>query len=98
MPRRVVYSLRVRSWIDAETEYLYARSPAAAQHFRRRLADAERVLSDYPQAGRRHQIAGVRQFVAAPYVIRYREWGLDLQIIDIRHSRQRERPIPQDLE
>jgi len=96
MAPRVTYSRRSQRWIDAEAEYLSDRSPPAARRFRDRLADAERLLSEHPQAGRRHEVSGVRQFVIAPYVLRYREKADGIEIIDIRHSRQQERPIPDE--
>jgi plasmid stabilization system protein ParE len=98
MPRRVVYSRRAQNWIDAETEYLLVRSPRAARRFLDRLTRMERLLAEHPQAGRRHPVVGVRQLVVAPYVLRYREIGTDIAIVDIRHGRQQERPIPGEVE
>src|SRR5437016_2074226 len=98
MPRRVVLSRRARLWLDAEYEYLGARSPTAPDRLRDILSRARRLLADHPHAGRRHETPGIRQFVIAPYVLRYREVGPDIIIVDIRHSRQRERTIPDATE
>jgi plasmid stabilization system protein ParE len=93
MPRRVVLSRRVRNWVDIETEYLAARSPAAAQRLRERVAAAQQLLGDHPRVGRRGGAAGTRRLVMVPYVMTYREIGSDIVIVDIRHSRQAERPL-----
>ena len=98
MTRRIVWSFRAQLWIESEAEYLLARSPAAAFRFRSRLAEAERLLGEHPHAGRPHQRPGVRQLLAVPYVLRYREAGADIVIIDIRHARQQERPVPDATE
>ena len=94
MPRRVVLSRRVRNWVDIETEYLAERSPAAAQRLRERIARAQQQLADHPRIGRRGSAAGTRRLVMVPYVMTYREIGTDIVIVDIRHGRQAERPVP----
>ena len=98
MPRRVVLSRRVRNWVDIETEYLAARSPAAAQRLRERVASALQLLGAHPRVGRRGSAAGTRRLVMVPYVMTYREIGSDIVIVDIRHSRQAERPIPNNTQ
>jgi plasmid stabilization system protein ParE len=98
MPRRIILSRRVRLWLDVQFEYLAARAPSAPDRLRNALGRAQRLLADYPHAGRRTEAPGVRRLVVAPYILRYREIGADLEIIDIRHSRQRERPIPDATE
>jgi plasmid stabilization system protein ParE len=96
MPHRVLLSRRVRNWLDVETDYLAARSPAAAQRLRERIASVQRLLADFPRAGTQAHGAGTRRFVIAPYVLTYREIGPDVIIVDIRHSRQAERPVPDE--
>jgi plasmid stabilization system protein ParE len=98
MPRRVVLSRRVRNWVDIETEYLAARSPAAARRLRDRITRAQQLLADHPRIGRPGSAAGSRRLVMVPYVITYREIGTDIVIVDIRHSRQAERPVPGDTQ
>ena len=94
MPRRVLLSRRVRNWVDIEAEYLAARSSAAARHLHERIASAQRLLADHPRIGRRGSTPGTRRLVMVPYVMTYREIGPDIVIVDIRHSRQAERPSP----
>lgn len=98
MPRRVLLSRRVRNWIDLETEYLAGRSPAAAQQLRERVASAQRMLADHPRIRRRGTAAGTRRLVVVPYVMTYREIGPDIVIVDTRHSRQVERPVPDNTQ
>jgi plasmid stabilization system protein ParE len=94
MPRRVLLSRRVRNWVDVEAEYLVTRSPVAALQLRARIASGQQLLADHPHIGRRGTTAGTRRLVIVPYVMTYREIGPDIVIVDIRHSRQAERPIP----
>jgi len=96
MPRRVVLSRRVRNWLDLENEYLASHGPAAVRHLREIIDRAQRLLGDFPQGGRRGQTPGTRRLVVAPYVLTYREIGRGVVIVDIRHSRQAERPIPDE--
>ena len=94
MPRRVLLSRRVRNWVDIEAEYLVAQSPAAARRLRERIVSAQQILADHPRIGRRGRAVATRRLVMLPYVMTYREIGPDIVIVDIRHSRQAERPIP----
>jgi plasmid stabilization system protein ParE len=98
MPRRVLLSRRVRNWIDIEAEYLVARGPAAAQRLRDRIVSAQQLLADHPRIGRRGNATGTRRVIMVPYVMTYREIGPDIVIVDIRHSRQAERPIPDNAQ
>jgi plasmid stabilization system protein ParE len=82
--------------VDVETDYLAVRSAASAQGLRERIAAAQRLLSDFPRAGTQAHAAGTRRFVIAPYVLTYREIGPDVVIVDIRHGRQAERPVPDE--
>jgi plasmid stabilization system protein ParE len=56
------------------------------------------MLSEHPRIGSRATAPGSRRLVVAPYVVTYRERGSDIEIMDIRHSRQAERPIPADTQ
>jgi plasmid stabilization system protein ParE len=57
-----------------------------------------RLLSEHPKIGRVAAPSGARRLVITPYVVIYRKEGEEVEIIDIRHSRQRERPIPDATE
>jgi plasmid stabilization system protein ParE len=96
MPRRILLSRRVRNWVDIETEYLAVRSATAAGRLRERIASAQRLLADFPHVGTQGDAVGTRRFVITPYVLTYREVGPDVGIVGIRHSRQAERPIPDE--
>ena len=93
MPR-VILAPRARRWLHAELAYLADVHPAAVARLRERIATARRMLSEHPRIGSRATAAGSRRLVVAPYVVTYRERGSDIEIVDIRHSREAERPIP----
>lgn len=96
MPRRVVLSRRVRNWIDLQVEYLSPRNPSGLRRLRERISSAQKMRSEHPRIGRHGNVPGTRRLVIVPYVMTYRETGPDIVIFDIRHSRQAERPTPDD--
>ena len=87
MPR-VILAPRARRWLHAELAYLAEVHPAAVPSFRERVATARRMLSEHPHMGSRATAPGTRRLVVLPYVVTYREKGSDIEIMDIRHSRQ----------
>ena len=95
----VVLARRARVWLNAQTDYRLIDHPRAAAHLANRMADAIRLLGEFPLSGVRTGILGTRRLIMAPYVFTYREARPGLVvIIDIRHSRQRETPPPDKLE
>jgi plasmid stabilization system protein ParE len=56
------------------------------------------MLSEHPRIGSRAAAPGNRRLVVAPYVVTYRERGSDIGIMDIRHGRQAEPPIPNNTQ
>jgi plasmid stabilization system protein ParE len=96
MPHRVVFVRRARRQLDAQIAYVAERNPAAAQRLRERVAAAQQQLADFPQSAPRADSPGARRLVVTPYVLTYRQRGTVVEIIDVRHSRQAERPIPDD--
>jgi plasmid stabilization system protein ParE len=97
MPR-VILAPRARRWLHAELTYLADVHPTAVACLRQRVATARRMLSEHPRIGTRATAPGTRRLVVLPYVVTYREKGIDIEIMDIRHSRQSERPIPDDTQ
>jgi plasmid stabilization system protein ParE len=97
MPR-VILAPRARRWLHAELAYLADIEPPAARRLRERLAIVRRLLSEHPRLGRPEPMRASRRLVVAPYVVTYREKGDDIEIMDIRHSRQQERPIPESTQ
>jgi len=78
-------------------DHLNERSPAAGRRLAERFKAVYRQLSNFPQRGPRGTTAGTRRLIVAPYVLTYREVGLEiLEIIDIRHGRQRPVASPPD--
>jgi plasmid stabilization system protein ParE len=97
MPR-VILAPRARHWLHAELAYLADAHPSAARRLRERVVTARRLLSEHPRIGRAEPTTGSRRLVVTPYVVTYREKDGDIEIMDIRHSRQAERPIPGNTE
>ena len=98
MPRSVIFGRSAQRWLDAQLDYLAERDPRAAERLLERLDVAKRQLIDFPNSGSRGKVAGTRRLIIAPYVLTYHEAGPDLLIIvDIRHGRQREMPLPKDI-
>ncbi len=95
MPR-VILAPRARRWLHAELAYLADVSPAAVGRLRERIGTARRLLSEYPRIGTNATAPGARRLVVPPYVVTYREKEGRVEIMDIRHSSQAERPIPDE--
>jgi plasmid stabilization system protein ParE len=98
MPRQVAFVRRARRQLIAQLTYLTERNPAAAHRLRERIAAAQQQLTEIPQSAPRATAPGTRRFVVAPSVLTYRERGADIEIVDFRHGRQAERPIPEESE
>jgi|SRR5437764_2700186 len=98
MPRQVVFVRRARRQLNGQLRYLAERNPGAARRLRGRIAAAQQQLVDFPQSAPRASSPGTRRLVVAPYILTYRERGLVVEILDVRHSRQAEKPIPEEPE
>jgi plasmid stabilization system protein ParE len=96
MPRPVSVSPRARLQQRLAVEYLLSRHRRAAERLAERFAKAYRQLADFPLSGARGSRPGLRRPVVAPYVITYRDGPTGVEILDIRHGRQRETPLPGD--
>jgi plasmid stabilization system protein ParE len=92
--QRVILAPRARRWLRNELAYLADIHPSAAHRLRERIGTARRLLSEHPRIGRPATAIGIRRLVVTPYILTHRERGEDIEISDIRHSRQAERPIP----
>ena len=95
MPR-VILAPRVRRWLNSELSYLADGGPTAVSRLRERIGTVRRLLSEFPRLGAPGTAPGTRRLVVPPYVVLYREKAGEIEIIDIRHSRQAERPIPEE--
>src|SRR5438552_10691199 len=96
MPAQVIFSPRAENRIEAELIYLRERSPAAAHLLLQRLAAARRRIANFPQNAPRGAAPGTRRLILAPYILTYRERGNLVEILDFHHSRQRQRPLPEE--
>ena len=92
----VTATRRARLQIDLIADYLNEHNPAASRRFHERLRTAYRQLSDFPLSGRRGTVANTRRLVVRPYVLTYRVAASGVEILDIRHGRQRPLALPED--
>lgn len=80
------------AYVRQEMSYLRERSPAAAQRFKDNLRRLQRNLMQFPHIGHKSDelpIPGVLRFVMDEYLVDY-EIGLSsIDILAIRHGRQR---------
>ena len=88
---------RARLQLRVALEYLSKRNPTAAQNLAHRLDRAYRQLADFPLSGPPGLTSGTRRLVVAPYVLTYRDTPTGIEILDIRHGRQRPAPPPDDI-
>jgi plasmid stabilization system protein ParE len=98
MPRAIIASPRAELQLMDILAYLNRRNPLAGRRFTERVEAAYRQLSNFPLSGARGQATGTRRLILAPYVLTYREVGTEvIEIIDIRHGRQRPPSPPGDV-
>ena len=93
---RVAIARRVRQWLVLQAAYLLLHNPRGAERLERRLADAIRLLGEFPRGGAPARTPGTRRLIMPPYVFTYREHGDDVVIIDIRHGHQRETRLTEE--
>jgi plasmid stabilization system protein ParE len=77
-------------------DYLNGRNPAAGRRLTERFEAAYRQLSEFPPSGARGR-AGTRRLIVSPYVLTYRITAAGVEILDIRHGRQRPVELPEDV-
>jgi plasmid stabilization system protein ParE len=97
--KRITLSADARAYVNAEASYLKVRSPPAAARFRAALNGLKRNLADFPGLGHPNSetlAEGVFRFVMDEYLVDYELVGAVVNIIAIRHGRQR--PPNQPLE
>lgn len=86
----VVATARAQLQIAVIVDYLNERNPTAARRFLEQLKTAHRQLSEFPLSGVRGRTTATRRLVVAPYVLTYRIVPAGVEVVDIRHSRQRD--------
>ena len=97
--KRITLSAAARAYVNAEAGYLKARSATAAARFRAALNGLKRNLADFPSLGHPNTemtISGVYRFVMDDYLVDYEVVGEVVNIIAIRHGRQRPPNQPPD--
>jgi plasmid stabilization system protein ParE len=94
MAQPVFASSRARLQIAAIVDYLNEYSPSTGRRFLDRLGTAYQQLADFPLSGPRGPVPGTRRLVVTPYILTYRITRAGIEILDIRHGRQRTPPAP----
>jgi plasmid stabilization system protein ParE len=92
-------SATARRYVRQETAYLRQHSTAAARNFRQQLQSLQHRLADFPNIGSQSAglpITGLRRLVMGNYVVDYQIRGDVIDILTIRHGRQKEQPLPLD--
>jgi toxin ParE1/3/4 len=97
MSRSILIVPRARHQLRGALEYLNKRNPAAAQRLAQRFHRAYRQLAEFPLSGPPAPTPGARRLAVAPYILTYRVTSTAVEILDVRHSRQRAMPLPDDL-
>ncbi|NRG19708.1 type II toxin-antitoxin system RelE/ParE family toxin [Rhizobiales bacterium] len=91
------FSPEARKWFLTEIQYLAERNVAAAEALVTRMRRLREELAKYPKLGARGAIPGTRRIVLAPYVVTIRSNRGNVEIVAIRHGRQRDAHAPDDL-
>ena len=89
----VTATRRAQLQIALTADYLTARSPVAAKRFAERLERAYQQISQFPESGPRRS-RNTRRLVMSPYILTYRIGPTGVEVLDVRHGRQREHTIP----
>ncbi|HZK89631.1 MAG TPA: type II toxin-antitoxin system RelE/ParE family toxin [Stellaceae bacterium] len=93
----VAVTARAQLQIDVIIDYLNARNPATGRNFLEQIKTAYRQLSEFPLSGIRGRTPNTRRLVVASFVLTYRNVPAGVEIVDIRHGRQLEAPLPEDV-
>ena len=88
---KVRYTRRALRQMTEVLDYIEARSPAGAEHVKRRLQGVIDVLADHPNSGSATNKDKLRRFVVNPYpyVIFYRTEPTGIVIHAVRHTSRR---------
>jgi plasmid stabilization system protein ParE len=76
---------------------LNRRNPPAARNLAQRFDRVYRQLADFPLSGAPGPTPGTRRLVVLPYLLTYRDTATGIEILDVRHGRRRETPLPEDI-
>src|SRR5690242_3861263 len=97
MPR-VIWTNRALNDLDRLEQFLWTKSPLAAERAIRTILEATRLLEDFPQAGRpaadldpEHRELPV-PFSSSGYVVLYGYDGAWVEILFVRHMREDDFP------
>ncbi|KVW81388.1 type II toxin-antitoxin system mRNA interferase toxin, RelE/StbE family [Burkholderia ubonensis] len=89
---RIVWLPRALKQLLAIAEYIGEDSPEAAVALAQTIRERADTLAAYPLRCRTGRVAGTREMVVKPnYLVIYRVAGDEVQILRVRHARQRGR-------
>ncbi|OBZ95999.1 plasmid stabilization protein ParE [Pararhizobium polonicum] len=89
---RIRFSPDARSYVKSEASYLRERSVLAAQSFSDNLKRLKLNLARFPKLGQASDelpVPGVFRFVMGDYLIDYEIRGDVIEVLAVRHGRQR---------
>ena len=77
--------------LNAEAEYVFRDSPAAASRIVAAIVEAVEILRQYPSSGRPGRVSGTRELVVqgTPYIIPYRVRGDAVELLRVFHGARR---------
>jgi toxin ParE1/3/4 len=88
----IIWSPRAMAELEAEAAWIAKERPRAAEQIIERIRSATLVLADHPLAGkplREYPRHGARELVVAPYRVIYVPTGEDVQVVTVKHSREK---------
>ena len=69
--------------------YIAGDKPDAAAAMVDRIVSAIDELLRYPVLGRKGRVAGTRELIVAPYVVAYRSWKTEIEVLAVIHGARR---------
>ena len=94
--RRVIVSPNAERWFLNQMTYLLEINPEAARNLAKRFREFRANLGQFSGMGIHGDISGTRRVVMKPYVIIVRSKGNAIEILAIRHGRQKDARSPDE--
>ena len=69
--------------------YIADDKPDAATAMVDRIVSAIDELLRHPGLGRKGRVAGTRELIVAPYVVAYRSWKTEIEVLAVIHGARR---------
>jgi len=94
--RRVIVSPSAKRWFLNEIAYMLEANPEAARNLYKRFREFRSNLGQFSGMGVRGDTLGTRRVVMKPYVVIVRAKDDAIEIVAIRHGRQRDARSPDE--